>query len=127
MLYTQLKSTHKRVMANNMNEVLQLLKYIKSLKGDYQGFAQHTNSRDIDTITICCANLLQDNIPLPISKKKSVKLLLAPIEKDIKSLSKRGVSIKKRRAILTNPQVGSGILTLLAGTLLPAIISAFIR
>ena len=114
-------------MANNMNEVLQLLKYIKSLKGDYQGFAQHTNSRDIDTITICCANLLQDNIPLPISKKKSVKLLLAPIEKDIKSLSKKGVSIKRRRAILTNPQTGSGIFTLLATTLLPAIISAFIK
>ena len=114
-------------MANNMNEVVQLLKYIKSLKGNYQCFAQHTNSRDIDTITICCANLLQDNIPLPISKKKSIKLLLSPIEKDIKSLSKRGVSIKRRRAILTNPQVGSGILTLLAGTLLPAIISAFTR
>ena len=61
-------------MANNMNEVVQLLKYIKSLKGDYQGFAQHTNSRDIDTITICCA-----------------------------------------------------ILTLLAATLLPALISTFIR
>ena len=100
---------------------------LKSLKGNYQGFAHHTNSHDIDTITICCANLLQDNIPLPISKKKSIKLLLSPIEKDIKSLSKRGVSIKKRRAILTNPQVGSGILTLLAGTLLPAIISAFTR
>ena len=127
MLYTQLKSTHKRVMTNNINEVLQLLKYIKSLKGDYQGFAQHTNSRDIDTITICCANLLQDNIPLPIPKKKSIKNLLAPIEKDIKSLSKRGVSIQKRRAIFTNPQVGSGILTLLATTLLPAIISAFTR
>ena len=127
MLYTQLKSTHKRVMANNMNEVLQLLKYIKSLKGDYQGFAQHTNSRDIDTITICCANLLQDNIPLSIPKKKSIKLLLAPIEKDIKSLSKRGVSIKRRREILTNPQTGSGIFTLLATTLLPAIISAFIK
>ena len=110
-----------------MNEVVQLLKYIKSLKGDYQGFTQHTNSRDIDTITICCANLLQDNIPLPISKKKSIKLLLSPIEKDIKSLSKRGVYIKKRRAILTNPQVGSGILTLLAETLLPAIISTFRR
>ena len=48
---------------NNFNEIVQLLKYIKSLKGDYQNFVQHTNSRDIDTITICCANLLKDNIP----------------------------------------------------------------
>ena len=114
-------------MANNMNDVVQLLKYIKSLKGDYQGFAKHTNSRDIETITICCLNLLQDNIPLPISKKKSIKLLLSPIEKDIKSISNRRISLKKRRQLLTNPQVGSGIFTLLAGTLLPAIISAFIK
>ena len=114
-------------MANNINEVVQLLKYIKSLKGDYQNFAQHTNSRDIDTITICCANLIQDNIPLSLAKKKSIKELLSPIGKDIKTLSNRRTSIRKRREILTNPQVGSGIFTLLAGTILPAIISAFVK
>ena len=114
-------------MANNMNDVVQLLKYIKSLKGDYQNFAKHTNSRDIDTITICCANLLQDNIPLPISKKKSIKLLLSPIEKDIKTISNRKASIRKRREILGNPQVGSGICTLVARTILPANISAFVK
>ena len=82
-------------MANNMNDVVQLLKYIKSLKGDYNDFAKHTNSRDIETITICCANLLQDNIPLPISKKKSIKLLLSPIEKDIKTISNRKSSLNE--------------------------------
>ena len=127
MLCYKLKSTHKRLMAKDMNEVVQLLKYIKSLKGDYQNFAQHTNPRDIDTITICCANLLQDNIPLPLYKKKSIKVLLSPIGKDIKSLSNKRTSIRKRREILTNPQVGSGIFTLLTGTLLPAIISAFVK
>ena len=94
-------------MANNMNEVVQLLKYIKSLKGDYHRFTQHTNSRDIDTISICCLNILQDNIPLPISKRKTNKLLLSPIEKDIKSISNRKSSVKKRREILGNPQVES--------------------
>ena len=74
-------------MTNNINEVDQLLKYIKSLKGDYQNIVQHTNSRDIDTITMCCANIIEDNIPLPLSKKKSIKLFLSPIEKDIKSVS----------------------------------------
>ena len=109
---------------SNINEVVQLLKYIKSLKGDYQNFVQHTNSRDIDTITICCANLIQDNIPLSLSKKKSIKLLLSPIQKDIKSISNRRTPIRRRREILSNPQVGSGIFTLLAGTILPAIISS---
>ena len=114
-------------MANDINEVVQLLKYIKCFKGDYHRFAQHTNSCDIDTISICCLNLLQDNIPLPISKRKSIKLLLSPIEKDIKTISNRKSSIKKRHEILGNPQVGSGIFTLLAGTILPAIISAFVK
>ena len=55
-------------MAISINEVVQLLKYNKSLKGDYQNFVQHTISRDIDTITIWCANLIQDNIPLPLNQ-----------------------------------------------------------
>ena len=114
-------------MTNNINEVDQLLKYIKSLKGDYQNIVQHTNSRDIDTITMCCANIIEDNIPLPLSKKKSIKLFLSPIEKDIKSVSHRRTSIRKRREILSNTQVGSGIFTLLAVTILPAIISAFVK
>ena len=70
-------------MVNNMNEVVQLLKYIKSLKGDYQGFAQHTNSRDIDTFSSCCLNLLQDDILLPILAGLAdlrVSHLLAPAE-----------------------------------------------
>ena len=74
-----------------------------------------------------CADLIQDNIPLPLSKKKSIELFLSPIEKDIKSVSNRKTSIRKRREIFPNPQVGSGIFTLLAGTILPAIISAFVK
>ena len=110
-------------MANNMNEVVQLLKYIISLKGS----VQHTNSRDIDTISICCLNLLQDNIPLPISKRKSIKLLFSPIGKDIKTIFNRKSLIKKRHDILRNPQAGSGIFTVLSGTILPDINSAFVK
>ena len=114
-------------MSHDMNEVVQVLKYIKSLKGEYQGFAKHTNSKDIHIISKCCYNLLEDNIPLPIEKKKSIKIFLSPIEKEIKSLSNKKSSLKKKREILANPQVGYGIFTLLAGTILPAIISAFVK
>ena len=37
---------------NNIDEVVQLLKYIKIFEGKYQGFAHHTNSHDIDTLTL---------------------------------------------------------------------------
>ena len=61
-------------MVHEMNEVVQVLKYIKSLKGDNQGFAKHTNSKDIQIISNCCFNLLQNNIPLPAHKKKSIQI-----------------------------------------------------
>ena len=60
-------------------KAIQVLNHIKSLDGDYQGFAQHTNSRDIHIISQCCFNLLEDNIPLPLSKKKVIKILLKPM------------------------------------------------
>ena len=43
---------------------------LESLKGNYQGFAHHTNSHDIDTITICCVNLIQDNISIIIIQEE---------------------------------------------------------
>ena len=50
-----------------VEDIIQVLKYIKSIKGDYQEFAEHTNSKDIHTISNCCFNLIEDNIPLALS------------------------------------------------------------
>ena len=60
-------------MDQEVIDAIHVLKYIKSLKGDYRGFAQHTNSKDIHTISSCCFNLLQDNIPLTDTKKEANK------------------------------------------------------
>ena len=57
-------------MVQEVKDAIQVKKYIKSLKGDYQGFAQHTNSKDIHTISSCCFNLLEDNIPLTDTNKE---------------------------------------------------------
>ena len=56
-------------MVKEVIDAIQVLKYIKSLKGDYRGFAQHTNSKDIHTISNCCFNFLEDNIPQTNTKK----------------------------------------------------------
>ena len=114
-------------MVQEVKDVIQVLKYIKSLKGDYRGFAQHTNSKDIHTISNCCFNLLEDNIPLTLTKKRQIKLFLKPINKEINTLSNRRQSIKKKREILSDPQIGAGIFTLLASTILPALISALVK
>ena len=71
------------------------MKYVKSLKGEYQGFAKHTNLKDIHKIGNCCYRLLENNFNLPLHKKKSVKICLAPIKKEIKTLSNLKSSFKE--------------------------------
>ena len=114
-------------MVQEVKDAIQVLKYIKSLKGDYRGFAQHTNSKDIHTISNCSFNLLEENIPLTLTKKRQIKLFLKPINKEMNTLSNRRQSIKKKREILSDPQIGVDIFTLLASTILPALISAFVK
>ena len=53
-------------MANNINEVVELLRYIKSVNGEYLGFTQYTKSHDIHTISICCLNIFKEDIPIAI-------------------------------------------------------------
>ena len=36
-------------------------------------------------------------------------------------------TVREKRKILAKPQVGHGIFTLLAGTILPALVSAFLK
>ena len=67
-------------MGQELKDAIQVLKHIKSLKGDYHGFAKHANSKDIHIFGWCCFNLLRDNIQLPLSKKKSTQIYLTPIK-----------------------------------------------
>ena len=110
-----------------VKDAIQVLRYIKSLKGDYRGFAQHMNSKDIHIISSCCFNLLEDNIPLPHAKKEQIKIFLRPIKKEINIISNKRGSVKKKREILSDPQIGNGIFTLLATTILPALVSALVK
>ena len=63
-------------MVQELKDAIQVLKHVKSLKGDYKGYAEHANSRDIHIISSCCYNLLKDNIPLYASQKKKMKIFL---------------------------------------------------
>ena len=114
-------------MVQEVKDAIQVLKHIKSLKGDYKGYAEHTNSKDIHIISSCCYNLLEDNIPLPLNKKKKIKIFLTPIKKEINIIGNKKASVKIKRKILSDPQFGGGIFTLLASTILPALISALAK
>ena len=57
------------------------------------------------------------------STKCELKTHLESIKKYIRMLSKRKLSMKKKRAILSKPQVGKGVFTALASFVIPALIS----
>ena len=114
-------------MDREVEDVIQVLKHIKSLKGDYKGYAEHANSRDIHIISGCCYNLLKDNIPLYASQKKKIKIFLKPIEKEINIIGDKKALVKTKREILSNPSIGLDILILLTEVILPAYVSALVR
>ena len=62
----------KEKMAYRKDDMVQVLKHVKSLKGDYQVFAKQADSKDIHTISNCCYRLLEDSFNLPVHKKKSI-------------------------------------------------------
>ena len=114
-------------MVQEVKDAIQVLKHIKSLKGDYKGYAEHTNSKDIHIISSCCYNLLEDNIPLPLNKKKKIKIFLTPIKKEINIIGNKKDLVKIKRKILSDPQIGHGIFTMLVSMILPTIISAITK
>ena len=111
-------------MIDQVEETIRLLKYIKSLKGNPSGFLKYTNTRDIDIICRCCHNLLLGNIPLTPKEKNKIKKIIEPDFEKIKLFARKHESIKKKRRVLSENQIGSGIFTLLATTLLPILISS---
>ena len=78
----------------------------------------------IDAMCEGCMNLLKENIPLSSRKKSQLKRKLDPIKLELRKLSDPKVSTKTKRKILTDPQTGSGVFTILASTVIPALISA---
>ena len=81
-------------------KTIQVVKHLKSLDGNYQEFTQHTNPCYIHIISQCCYNLLENNIPLPLSKKKNIKILLNKLGKwNIKRLVDYRETVGDKREI----------------------------
>ena len=53
--------------------------------------------------------------------------IFKPIQKETDTQSNKRKSVKTKREILSDPQIGKGIFTLLASTILPALISALVK
>lgn len=78
----------------------------------------------IHTICECYYNLLRGNIKIDPKKKNSLRKSLTPIKLQVRKLTDGKTSVKIKRNLLSNPQVGKGIFATLAAIVIPAIISA---
>ena len=99
------------------------MKHIKSLNGDYNEYIKHADKDDIDHVTSCCEMFLSGDYKCRKKERMDVELLSKPIRKKMKKICDPNMPTVEKRELLSNPQNGNGIFTLLAGTVLPALIS----
>ena len=119
--YTQIMD--RQSMLNRIHT----LETIKQLKGNqHLDFLKKCPDKCIHTICEACYNILNETIKLRKDQKHRVKKKLKPIRDDVRELSNPKLSVKTKRKILSKPQVGEGIFTLLATTVLPALISSLL-
>ena len=93
-------------------------------KGERKRYLESCTDDEIHAICGACKNFLCNNIKLTEKKKAFLRKKLGPIKNDIRRLSRPQTSIKRKREILNNDQVGKGVFSLLASVIIPSIVSA---
>ena len=101
-----------------------ILTHIKSLKGNFSEYIEHASDHVIDHIQNCCFVFMDGRCPC---KRRSSEILAKLVRKDMKKIIDPNVSRGEKRKILSHEQKGGGIFSLLLGTVLPALVSAFVK
>lgn len=108
-----------------MKKRVNLFQNMKQLKRDERmSFLKNCPDECIHALCEVCFNLLHQTIKLEKNKKYYLKKKLKPIRVSLRKLANPKLPVKSKRKLLKEPQVGNGIFTILASTVLPALISA---
>ena len=126
-LESKLKECGKNLAKCGQKEAITVLKHMGTLHGDYSEYMKHADDDDIQSIQTCCDMFRRLKYKTTKRGRENDLMLLEPIRKEFENVMDPDVSIKKKREILSKPQVGQGIFTLLASTVLPALISLFTK
>ena len=114
----------------NQGELVQLIKTINSVnqlkKNEKIDMAHDCPENVIDSICECCYNLVNNYLPIKREKKYRARNRLNPIRHEVRELADSRTSLQRKRELLSDPQVGGGVFTILASTILPALIGALI-
>ena len=74
-----------------------------------------------------CQNLLQNTYDLDKRKLGRVTKKLKPMAKDVRSLASPTTSLLRKRKLLANQQIGGSLFTIIAFTIIPALLSAIAK
>jgi len=114
----------------DQRELVHLIKTINSVnqlkKNEKLDMAHDCPENVVDSICECCYNLVNNYLPLNREKKYRARNRLNPIRHEVRELADSRTSLQRKRELLSDPQVGGGVFTILASTILPALISALI-
>ena len=124
---SKLKDCGKNLAKCGQKEGIRVLKHMGTLHGDYSEYMKHCDADDIKHIQYCCEGFMERKYKTTKRGWENDIMLLKPIRKEFENVMDPDVSIKEKRKILSKPQVGQGIFTLLASTILPALISLFTK
>ena len=94
------------------------------MKGNFSEYIENASDHVIDQIQHCCFVLMDGRCPC---KDRASEILAKMVRKDMKKIIDPDVSRDEKRKILSHQQKGGGIFSLLLGTVLPALESAFVK
>lgn len=116
------KSKSKKKTIQNRIDLLKLLKSIPSSKR--ANIMKISDEYTIHSICEVLHNLFRNNFGLNLNRCNHIREKYAPHKTKIKTLMNPRASIKKKRDILADNQVGSGLFSVLASIAIPALVAA---
>ena len=109
-----------------LKKEVKILNELGRLKNSKQikTFFKNCSNKYISSIGQCCHNITQNGFNFNKSQALKVRRKLGPMKKSIRDLANEKLPISKKRKILMKKQIGQGLISLLATTLVPLLISA---
>ena len=97
------------------------------LKGSFIEYIENTSDHVIVQIKNCCSAFLDGRCLWKRKERRGTEILVDLVRKDMKKIIDHDVSRNEKTKMLSNQQEGARIFSLLFGTVLPALVSEFVK
>ena len=81
----------------------------------------------IHAISECCHNILNNTFKFNPKELSVIRKKMKPSAQVLRQLGDPKISIQKKRKLLQKPQVGNGILGIIASFVIPALMKAIVK